>query len=81
MTTPLPEPTVPANARGLKRREAARYVGLSESLFTELYEEGLVPARGVPGTRRLVFDLRHLDELMDSWPVKYARRREGAEAA
>lgn len=74
-----PVATVPANARGLKRREAARYCGLSETTFTELYEEGYVPARQVPGKRRLVFDKRHLDGLMDSWPVMFARVREDVE--
>ena len=53
--------------RGLSRAEAARYVGVSPSLFDCMVKDGRMP----PPKRinsRTVWDRRRLDEAFDSLP-------------
>ena len=53
--------------RGLKREEAALYVGLSVTKFTELIARGLMPQpKRIDG--RVVWDVRALDLAFDDLP-------------
>lgn len=53
--------------RGLKREEAAVYVGVSASKFDELVKVGRMPKPKKIGSRRL-FDMRALDLAFDDLP-------------
>ncbi len=53
--------------RGLSRTEAAAYVGVGETKFDELREDGRMPApRLIDG--RKVWDIRELDMAFDELP-------------
>jgi predicted DNA-binding transcriptional regulator AlpA len=62
--TPLPPGSLP---RGLRRPEAAAYVGLGETKFDELVKDGRMPRpKRVDG--RVVWDRRALDAAFDALP-------------
>lgn len=53
--------------RGLSRKEAAEYIGVSPSKFDELRKAGRVPpAKILDG--RLIFTVERLDEFLDALP-------------
>ena len=54
--------------RGLSRREAAEYVGLSESQFVKLVTNRRMPAPKTVG-RRTIYDRFELDEAFDELPA------------
>ncbi|MGY2053254.1 helix-turn-helix transcriptional regulator [Methylobacterium sp. JK268] len=54
-----------APRRGLRREEAARYVGVSPSKFDEMARDGLVP-RGKKVGGCVLWDLRRLDVALDA---------------
>ena len=57
----------PIPRRGLSRAEAARYVGISTSLFDRLVKDGRMPnPRKIDA--RLVWDIRALDVAFDNLP-------------
>lgn len=61
---PLP-PSLPP--RGVRREEAAAYVGVSPRKFDEMVQDGrMPPAKRIDG--RLVWDRRRLDEFFDALP-------------
>jgi excisionase family DNA binding protein len=60
----LPEGTLP---RGLSRREAAAYVGVSPTTFDAMVADGQMPKPKHIGTRR-VWDRRRVDEAFDELP-------------
>jgi predicted DNA-binding transcriptional regulator AlpA len=51
--------------RGLSRQEAARYVGISVTLFDELVAEGVMPQPFTIRSRKL-WDIRALDAAIDA---------------
>ena len=62
--SPLPAGSLP---RGLRRAEAAAYVGLGETKFDELVKDGRMPTpKRIDG--RVVWDRRALDEAFDALP-------------
>lgn len=61
---PVPRLEV-APRRGLRREEAARYVGVSPSKFDEMARDGLVP-RGKKVGGCVLWDLRRLDVALDA---------------
>lgn len=62
--SPLPTGSLP---RGLRRPEAAAYVGLGETKFDELVNDGRMPRpKRVDG--RVVWDRRALDAAFDALP-------------
>lgn len=57
--------------RLLDAGEAARYIGISRSLFMQEYSGKIIKAVPMPGTnkepiRTLLFDVRDLDDLIDA---------------
>lgn len=61
-----PQPAVaPMPRRGLSRDEAARYVGISTTLFAELVAEGKMPPPFLIRSRKL-WDIRKLDGAIDA---------------
>ena len=59
----LPPPT----RRGLKREEAAAYIGVGESKFDTMVADGRMPkAKRIDGRR--VWDVRALDQFFDLLP-------------
>lgn len=58
--------------RGLSRREAAEYIGISESKFADLVRQGRMPApRKID--RRLIYDRYQIDEAFDNLPTESER--------
>jgi predicted DNA-binding transcriptional regulator AlpA len=55
--------------RLMKRPEAARYIGVSESTFDRLVEDGDVPP-GKPQRGCVTWDIRDLDAYADRLPYK-----------
>jgi predicted DNA-binding transcriptional regulator AlpA len=55
--------------RGLRREQAASYVGVSSSLFDVMVADGRMPPPKVVNTRR-VWDRRELDIRFDGLPSK-----------
>lgn len=55
----------PAPRRGLRREEAAEYVGLSASKFMELVKDGRMP-KPIAIDGRLVWDVHQLDASFDA---------------
>jgi len=53
--------------RGLRREEAAAYVGVGASTFDAMVRDGRMPGPKVVGARR-VWDLRALDRAFDALP-------------
>jgi excisionase family DNA binding protein len=53
--------------RGLSRKEAAEYVGVSPSKFDELRKAGRIPPPKVLDGR-LIFTVERLDEFLDALP-------------
>jgi predicted DNA-binding transcriptional regulator AlpA len=53
--------------RGLNRVQAARYVGVSPSLFDDIVADGRMPSPKMINSRR-VWDRRELDEAFDAIP-------------
>lgn len=71
--SPLPAGSLP---RGLRRPEAAAYVGLGETKFDELVKDGrMPPPKRIDG--RVVWDRRALDAAFDALPDD--REAEGTE--
>lgn len=52
--------------RGLRRKEAALYVGVSPTKFDELIKQGLLP-RSINLGGCVIWDVRALDETLDSF--------------
>jgi len=50
--------------RGLSRKEAANYIGVSPSLFDEMVRDGRMP-RPIRINSRTVWDIRELDDAFD----------------
>ena len=63
-STALPEGTLP---RGLSRRQAAAYVGVSPTTFDAMVADGRMPKPKHIGARR-VWDRRRVDEAFDELP-------------
>lgn len=58
--------------RGLSRREAAEYIGISESKFADLVRQGRMPApRKID--RGLIYDRYQIDEAFDNLPTESER--------
>jgi hypothetical protein len=55
--------------RGLSRKEAALYLGISPSKFDELRKDGRVGPAHIIGGRK-VWDVRALDEAFESFPLE-----------
>ncbi|KZK76336.1 hypothetical protein PsW64_05060 [Pseudovibrio sp. W64] len=53
--------------RGLGRVDAAKYIGISASLFDELVAKRLMPDPKMMNTRK-VWDIRELDRAFDELP-------------
>jgi excisionase family DNA binding protein len=53
--------------RGLSRKEAADYIGISPSKFEELRKAGRIPSPKVLDSR-LIFTVERLDEFLDALP-------------
>jgi predicted DNA-binding transcriptional regulator AlpA len=53
--------------RGLSRREAAEYIGISPSLFDELVRDGRMP-QPKRVNARVLWDRRQLDRAFDDLP-------------
>jgi predicted DNA-binding transcriptional regulator AlpA len=54
--------------RGLREPEAAAYMGVGLTLFREMVADGRAPkAKRVPGSTRIVWDVRDLDAAFDGW--------------
>mgnify|MGYP006131560787 CR=1 FL=1 len=53
--------------RGLTRKEAAQYIGLSETKFSQLVRSGAMPQPKAVGRRR-IYDRYQLDEAFDKFP-------------
>lgn len=51
--------------RLMSRDEAAKYAGISATLFSELVDEGLMP-RPIKIRRRVLWDIRRLDAAIDA---------------
>lgn len=54
----------PVQPRGLKRPEAARYIGIGVTKFDELVTDGSMPQPRIIGARK-VWDVRELDAAFD----------------
>lgn len=53
--------------RGLRRPEAATYIGVSKSLFDQLVEEGTMPKPfKIRGRTCTMWDIRDLDDAFDA---------------
>ena len=53
--------------RGLNRKEAAHYIGISVTLFDQIVEAGMMPqARKIQG--RKVWDIEELNKAFDELP-------------
>ena len=59
--------TLPIIPRGLSRREAAAYVGISPSLFDSLVKDGRMPGPKRINSRT-IWDRLTLDEAFDALP-------------
>ena len=59
--------------RGLRRADAAEYVGISPSLFNGLVTAGKMPHPKQIGERRVVWDRLELDECFEALPAKDER--------
>jgi len=57
----------PMSPRLLPAREAAKYLGISYDKLLDLRSAGTVRPLSVPGLRKLVFDVRELDGLVELW--------------
>ena len=58
--------------RGLSRREAAEYIGISERKFADLVRQGRMPApRKID--RRAIYDRYQIDEAFDNLPTESER--------
>jgi excisionase family DNA binding protein len=66
MNQSLPSPP-PFPPRGLSRVEAARYIGVSPSLFDEMVKDGRMPAPKPINSRR-VWDRLKLDDAFEALP-------------
>ena len=53
--------------RLLPAREAAKYLGVSYDKLLDLRSAGTVRPLSIPGLRKLVFDVRELDDLVERW--------------
>lgn len=63
--------------RGLSREQAAAYLGISPGLFSEMVDDGRMPAPKVIN-RRLVWDRHALDLAFDALPDREAPKLEFA---
>ena len=64
-----PEPTVTIEKRGLNRKEAAAYIGVSATKFSELVRIGMMPQPKAVGRRR-IYDRHQVDEAFDDFPTE-----------
>tara|TARA_B100000700_G_scaffold325153_1_gene433149 strand:- start:5335 stop:5661 length:327 start_codon:yes stop_codon:yes gene_type:complete len=71
-----PTPTVTIEKRGLNRKEAAAYIGLSETKFAELVRRDMMPQPKAVGRRR-IYDRREIDEAFDNFPTESQMVLEG----
>jgi hypothetical protein len=53
--------------RGLDRRQAAAYIGVSPSMFDQTVKDGHMPPTKRPGSRT-IWDIRQLDRAFDGLP-------------
>jgi predicted DNA-binding transcriptional regulator AlpA len=58
----------PATRRGLRLEEAAAYIGIGRSLFSQMVDDGRMP-RPRRINARLVWDMRELDIAFDDLPI------------
>ena len=58
---------VTSSARLLDTHEAARYLGVCGGTVRSLVTKGKLTAIRPPGMRRLLFDVRDLDLLVEQW--------------
>jgi hypothetical protein len=59
--------TAPAPPRLLSAQDAASYVGWPYTTLRDAVLRGLVPVVRIPGQRRMWFDVRDLDRLIEAW--------------
>ncbi|WP_298936883.1 hypothetical protein [uncultured Ruegeria sp.] len=64
---PAKHHTIPFMPRGLSRREAAYYVGVSPSFFDDLVKDGRMPAPKRINSR-VLWDRMTLDDAFDALP-------------
>ena len=63
----MAKPVMPDWGRLLRRELAAAYLGMSASKFSQMVQEGIIPApRALPGGHVNVWDRRELDGWADS---------------
>lgn len=61
------EVTVKANESRLKsRKDAAKYIGLSDDILDVLAKKGMISPVRFDGVRKVLYDVRDLDELIES---------------
>jgi hypothetical protein len=59
--------------RGLSREQAAEYIGISETAFMEMVEDGRMPQPKAPDNlKRVLWDVRKLDAAFDALPDREA---------
>ena len=61
------------NPRGLRRPDAASYIGVSATLFDEMVDDGRMP-KPREANSCTVWDRYELDQCFDELPVKGARQ-------
>jgi hypothetical protein len=68
MTNDKPSIVINMNPRGLKRKVAAAYMGVSPTTFDEMRKDGTVaPPRKYRGNK--IFDVRDLDDAYENLPT------------
>ena len=60
--------------RGFSKPEAAAYIGVGVTKFTELVATGQMPKPRMADTK-LIWDIRELDEYFDRLPIKGGNRK------
>ena len=63
---PVAEPT-PLSPRLLSAQGAAKYLGVPYTSLRDWAQRGHIPVVRVPDCRRLWFDRRDLDRMVDAW--------------
>lgn len=53
--------------RGLRREEAAHYVGVSPSSFDSLVRDGALPRPKIVKSKIVLWDRRQIDQQIDRW--------------